>query len=144
MKILKKQFFGSNIKYFQDKALQNNKFFNLNIQKKNFFFIFSKLKSKNNSLIPHPEFGGMKINEYKEFNSENLAPNENDDTYVDSSLSFISLDKNGVPIIKKTYYDSLGVKQNASPKEIKLNFLKIARKYHPDKNSKSLVKYKIN
>jgi len=70
--------------------------------------------------------------------NKNFISNE-EENYKDLTLSFISLDKNGVPQIKKTYYESLGVTNTASNPEIKSNFLKIARKYHPDKHPESLV-----
>ena len=35
---------------------------------------------------------------------------------------------------KKNYYDILGVDKNASEKDIKTKYRKLAMKYHPDKN----------
>lgn len=37
-------------------------------------------------------------------------------------------------MINKNYYDILGVRKDSSDKEIKKEFRKLARKYHPDKN----------
>jgi hypothetical protein len=105
-----------------------------NIPKKTFFSFISKIRSKNKELIVHPEFGGEKINFDKKINSS-----DREGSYEDPTLYFITLDKNGIPQIKKTYYESLGVSQKASNPEIKANFLKIARKYHPDKHPESLV-----
>lgn len=106
--------------------------------KKTFFNIFSRNSSKNKELIIHPEFGGEKLIS----GNKNFISNE-EENYKDLTLSFISLDKNGVPQIKKTYYESLGVKNTASNPEIKSNFLKIARKYHPDKHPESLVIFNL-
>ncbi|KAM8974846.1 dnaJ homolog subfamily B member 9 [Pelodytes ibericus] len=39
-----------------------------------------------------------------------------------------------VILAKKTYYDILGVPKNASERQIKKSFHKLAMKYHPDKN----------
>ena len=88
-------------------------------------------------LITHPELGGEKI--VAEKVNFNLDDADEIDSIEDDTISFISLDKNGVPIIKKTFYESLGLSQTATSKEIKINFLRIARKYHPDKNPLTLV-----
>ncbi len=109
---------------------QNNKSSINNIQSNSILNIFSK----NKHLIPHPEFGGENI-KVKEFKSDSSTLENN----LSSPLNFISLNRNGIPIIKKTYYDSLGVKSTASPQEIRSNFLKIARIYHPDKNPQAMV-----
>lgn len=45
----------------------------------------------------------------------------------------------GIPLIKNNYYELLGVESNCSPKEIRVNYLKIAKKYHPDKVPEALV-----
>ena len=37
-----------------------------------------------------------------------------------------------MPQATKTFYDVLGVKRDASQKEIKTAFRKLAQKYHPD------------
>jgi hypothetical protein len=100
-------------------------------------------KNKNKDLIIHPELGGEKINSdltnLKNKIDKEFSENEESNFTEDSTLNFISLDKNGIPQIKKNFYDALGVKPNSPPKEIKINFLKIARKYHPDKHPESLV-----
>jgi hypothetical protein len=115
----------------------NKTFYLHNYSKKTFLNFFSRVGSKNKEMIIHPEFGGEQIiSGNKKINSK-----DGDDLYEDSTLSFIALDKNGVPQIKKTYYESLGVKNTASNPEIKSNFLKIARKYHPDKHPESLVNF---
>lgn len=36
---------------------------------------------------------------------------------------------------RQSYYRILGVENNAEPKEIKRSFMKLAKAYHPDKNS---------
>jgi len=36
--------------------------------------------------------------------------------------------------VAKTYYDTLGLTENASPDEIKKSFRTLAKKYHPDRN----------
>ena len=42
----------------------------------------------------------------------------------------------------KDYYKSLGIKKNASDKEIKSAFKKLAKQYHPDAQSGSEDKFK--
>jgi hypothetical protein len=54
-------------------------------------------------------------------------------------LSFIKLDKHGVPLINQCYYETLGVKKNSNKKQIKGNYYRIALLFHPDKNEKTLV-----
>ena len=43
-----------------------------------------------------------------------------------------------VPEIKKCYYEILEVKADASREEIKDNYFKIAKEFHPDKNPDAL------
>jgi len=70
---------------------------------------------------------------------------ENYDSEVEKSnlnylnLDFIKTDINEIPIKGETYYESFGVKETANLKEIKLKYILIAKKYHPDKDIKYLV-----
>jgi hypothetical protein len=105
---------------------------------KNFFTSFKFRKSKGEIII-HPELGGERIEcewdksfKYQNKSDINSQYIDEDKFSKDYDLSFISLDKNGIPIIKKTYYESLGVKTTASSREIKSNYLQIAKKFHPD------------
>jgi hypothetical protein len=126
----------------KNNLLKNRSKYIANFLKKNYFGLFSKIKIKKNSeLIIHPEY----VDKLPQ-NNPDLSDIESEisqDNNIDEDISFISLDKNNIPIIKANYYESLGVKQTSNPKEIKINFLKIARKFHPDKNPDTLVKYFI-
>ena len=51
--------------------------------------------------------------------------------------------KTGKPKIFQNFYEALGISQKANAKEIRKNYLKIARKYHPDKNPETLVKFNL-
>lgn len=125
-----------------------------NIIKKNYVTInfnflkkFIKVKRNRGELIIHPEY--IDSNDKNSTNTKRIQNKyeiKEDQEYdelissCDEDLDFIKLDKNGVPIIKSNFYESLGVEQTAPPKEIKKNFLKIAKKYHPDKHPESLVR----
>lgn len=137
-------------------AITNKKKF-INIMKRDFISLnlnfvknFFKLRKHRGELIIHPEFESLSKENSKisEKMREKFKINEEEDvdeeSTADEDLNFIKLDKNGVPIIKKNFYESLGVSQTASPREIKKNFLKIAKKYHPDKHPESLVITHIN
>jgi hypothetical protein len=107
------------------------------LQRKPFLSYFkNKLASinKGGDLILHPDLATPLETNTKNFLEvdEKIASDEYD-------LEFIKLNEKGVPIIIKNYYDSLGVKQTATSKEIKINFLKIAKKFHPDKHPETLV-----
>jgi hypothetical protein len=112
---------------------------------KNFFTSFKFRKSRGEVII-HPELGGERIEcevdkslKYQNISDINSQYIDENNFFKDCDLSFISLDKNGIPIIKKNYYQSLGVKSTASSSEIKSNYLKIAKKFHPDKFPDALV-----
>jgi curved DNA-binding protein CbpA len=45
----------------------------------------------------------------------------------------------GIPRILENYYETFGVPLTANNQQIKTNYLKIARRYHPDKNPETLV-----
>jgi len=130
----------ANTNYLANKTKRNFVTLNLSFVK-NFF----KLRKHRGELIIHPEFENQseknsKISEkMRDKFKINEEEDEDEDLTADEDLDFIRLDKNGIPIIKKNFYESLGVSQTASPKEIKKNFLKIAKKYHPDKHPESLV-----
>ena len=46
-----------------------------------------------------------------------------------------SLAEQEVVIVKRDYYDVLGVNKHADEKEIKHAYRKLAKKYHPDTNA---------
>jgi len=43
---------------------------------------------------------------------------------------------------KKDYYKSLGVTKNATEKDVKVAYYKLAQKYHPDKEGGNETKFK--
>lgn len=107
----------------------------LTLKKISFKFFRTSFSKNNKEIIIHPEFENKIYENAKIFNEYN--PNTYEDT--DDQLEFIKLDKNGIPYIKKNYYEALGLKENSSNKEIRKRFLSIAKKYHPDKNPNALV-----
>jgi len=136
----------SNLEGVHTRWLINKNFSSRNFATINLNFFRKILKIKKGELILHPELSskidntGANIGEkYKIY--EDAEIEASNDFTQDEDLDFIKLDKNGVPIIKRNFYESLGVDQTASSKVIKRNFLKIAKKYHPDKHAESLVKY---
>lgn len=138
---------GLNSSFHSDFIIKQKKnLFSLN---KNVNFKIFKNSKQKGELIIHPEYrdkmpidhrinseGKIKV---KIFPDKNLDVDSDSELESDKDLSFISLDKNGVPIIKKNYYECLGLKQTANVKEVRQTFLKIARKYHPDKHPESLA-----
>lgn len=127
-----------------------------NLQKKNFFslnlFANSKsIENKETDLILHPEMT-IVVDESVSFEKKfekNFEKNEEKVKIVfDDNFDFIKLDSNGmiyininkgIPVLKENYYELLGVNNESSYKEIRLNYLKIAKKYHPDRNPECLV-----
>jgi hypothetical protein len=104
--------------------------------------IFKKLKlSQEKELIIHPELFKKEIRESTSNFNKNIKEKEEFTffNFQKDPLNFISVDKNGVPKIPKNYYYALGVSPTANSKEIRRNYLLIAKKYHPDIHPESLV-----
>ena len=117
------------------------------INKKRFFGLYSSLKKSvysSGELIIHPDYEDKlpkdnSINENSQRIHKNISQQNDSSNLNDDPMSFIKYDKNNIPIIISNYYESLGINEKSSSREIKINFLKIAKKFHPDKNPEALV-----